>query len=55
MEEFYKKYVPAKYLPSDYGGELSSMEKLHNMTMEKMERRQSFFDEEERNRKVFRS
>ncbi|CAH0548869.1 unnamed protein product [Brassicogethes aeneus] len=51
MNEFYEKHLSSKYLPSDYGGELPSVDKLAEITLEKLKNRQAFFDEEERIRK----
>ena len=46
-EEFYKKFVPKTHLPSDYGGTLESVEKLHEKSREKLENLKDYFIYEE--------
>lgn len=33
-EKFYKEWIPKSCLPSDYGGDLDSIENLHNQQRE---------------------
>lgn len=47
LESFYKEHIPKSNLPSDYGGDLESIEVLHNrQRAELMEMREYFLMEE---------
>lgn len=47
LESFYEEHIPKSNLPSDYGGDLESIEELHNKQREEfMEMRKYFLMEE---------
>lgn len=48
MEKFYKESIPKSCLPSDYGGDLESIEVLHNKTREQLLKMREYFLIEER-------
>lgn len=47
MEKFYTECIPKKCLPSDFGGDLESVEELHQKHCKEFTRLQSFFLAEE--------
>jgi hypothetical protein len=47
-EEFYKNHVPKSHLPSDYGGDLPSIQELHESNHKFLQQFKSYFDAEER-------
>lgn len=51
MEEFYEKWVPKEYLPSDLGGDLPPTDVLHEETNKRLIELKTFFKEEEDQRK----
>lgn len=51
MEEFYEKHIPKSSLPSDYGGDLDSIQEHHQQNWRSLEGLQDFFDKEEQIRK----
>jgi hypothetical protein len=44
MEEFHREWIPASYLPEEYGGMLSSVEKLNQKTIEQFRELKPFFE-----------
>jgi hypothetical protein len=48
MEEFHREWIPASYLPEEYGGMLSSVEKLNQKTIEQFRELKPFFEAEEK-------
>uniref|UniRef100_A0A6P7G9K0 Uncharacterized protein LOC114335459 n=1 Tax=Diabrotica virgifera virgifera TaxID=50390 RepID=A0A6P7G9K0_DIAVI len=44
--------VPKKYLPKDYGGDLPSADELHNATVELFNKKEKFWEMEEKLRKI---
>lgn len=47
-DEFYKNHVPKSHLPSNYGGDLPSIQKLHEKNREILLQFKSYFNAEER-------
>jgi hypothetical protein len=47
-EKFYKESIPKSCLPSDYGGDLESIDKLHNRNRETLSKMREYFLMEER-------
>lgn len=45
-EKFYSECIPKRCLPSDYGGDLESVEVLHKKTCEKIMELDEYFDGE---------
>lgn len=52
-EEFYKKFVPKSHLPSDYGGDLDSVETLHKQQIKEFMAMRDYFllEEQQQNHK----
>lgn len=50
MEEFYAKYIPKKSLPSDYGGDLPSIDELKAQHSKELETLVPYFIAEEKQR-----
>lgn len=48
MEKFYKDCIPKSCLPSDFGGDLESVEVLHQKHCQEFKRLQPYFNWEER-------
>ena len=46
-EQFYKDYIPKSCLPSDFGGDLESVEVLHQKHCKEFQRLKPYFDWEE--------
>ena len=46
-EKFYKDYIPKSCLPSDFGGDLESVEVLHQKHCKEFQRLQPYFKWEE--------
>lgn len=46
-ENFYREHVPKSHMPSDYGGDLESVEILHEKSREKLMEFQRYFELEE--------
>lgn len=46
-EEFYRDHVPKSHLPSDYGGDLESVENLHQNHVQKLMSLKDYFKFEE--------
>lgn len=46
-EKFYRDCIPKSHLPSDFGGDLPSVEKLHNKQREIYSKMRDFFIYEE--------
>jgi hypothetical protein len=46
-EKFYNKYIPKSCLPSDFGGDLESVEELHKKHCEEFTRLRPYFIAEE--------
>lgn len=46
-EKFHEKYIPKSCLPSDYGGDLESIEELHNKQREELMEMRDYFIMEE--------
>ncbi|CAH1275671.1 unnamed protein product [Diabrotica balteata] len=44
--------IPKKYLPKDYGGDLPSADELHNATIELFNKKEKFWEMEEKIRKI---
>lgn len=42
-EKFYKNHIPKSCLPSDYGGDLESIEVLHNKHRESLSKMRDYF------------
>jgi hypothetical protein len=47
-EKFYRDFIPKSCLPSDYGGDLESIEILHNKNRENLHQMREYFLLEER-------
>lgn len=47
MNDFYEKWIPKKYLPEDYGGDLPSIRECHEMNVKKLLEMESYFEAEE--------
>jgi hypothetical protein len=47
-EKFYQEFIPKSCLPSDYGGDLESIEILHNKNRENLQQMREYFLIEER-------
>lgn len=55
-EAFYRDHVPKSHLPSDYGGDLESVEKLHEQHCKKiMDLKDYFYYEEQQSNFEFDS
>ncbi|XP_055375202.1 alpha-tocopherol transfer protein-like [Condylostylus longicornis] len=50
-EEFFKKWIPKTHMPSDYGGDMPSVEELHFDFCKEIVLKKEFFDAEEKQRK----
>jgi hypothetical protein len=48
FQKFYAEFIPKSCLPSDYGGDLESVEVLHNKNRENLMRSREYFLIEER-------
>lgn len=48
MEKFYENHIPKSSLPSDFGGDLESVEVLHKRHCDEFSRMRSFFLAEEK-------
>jgi len=48
MEKFYEKHIPKSHLPSDYGGDLESIEELHQKQIKLLNIQRQYFIVEER-------
>lgn len=48
FEQFYKEHIPKSNLPSDYGGDLESIEELHNKQREDFFKMRDYFLAEEK-------
>lgn len=46
-EEFYEKHIPRSCLPSDYGGDLESVEVLSKKNHQELKNMSDYFDVEE--------
>lgn len=42
-EKFYKEWIPKSCLPSDYGGDLESVEELHEMQRKSLMKMRDYF------------
>lgn len=49
-ETFYEKFIPKTHLPSDYGGDLESLEVLHNRQLEEFVEFEKYFQFEEQHK-----
>lgn len=47
-DDFHKNHIPKSHLPSDYQGDLPSLQELHNKDREFMMRLKDYFVEEEK-------
>jgi hypothetical protein len=47
-EEFYEKHIPRSCLPSDYGGDLGSIEDLSKKHYEELKHLNDYYDVEEK-------
>jgi hypothetical protein len=47
FEAFYRDHIPKSHLPSDYGGDLESVEKLHEKHCKKLKNLKDYFYYEE--------
>ena len=54
MENFHKNFVPASYLPEEYGGDLASFDEIMKETQKEISQMQPFFDAEEQLRKTYK-
>ncbi|XP_068901033.1 retinaldehyde-binding protein 1-like [Tenebrio molitor] len=54
MEEFHREWIPASCLPEEYGGMLSSVEKLNQKTIEQFRELKPFFEAEEKLRSEYK-
>lgn len=52
FEKFYENFVPKSCLPSDYGGDLDSVEELHKQHTEEFLTLENHFIEEEKQAKL---
>ena len=48
MEKFYENHIPKSSLPSDFGGDLESVEVLHKRHCDEFSRMRNFFLAEEK-------
>lgn len=46
MEKFYEDHIPKSCLPSDFGGDLQSVEELHQASIKEFSQNKKFFVEE---------
>jgi hypothetical protein len=46
-EEFYEKHIPKSCLPSDYGGDLESIEVLNQKNLEELKNLSDYYQVEE--------
>lgn len=46
-DDFYRDHIPKSHLPSDYGGELDTVEILHKKSCEKLMKLEGYFKYEE--------
>lgn len=53
MEEFYKNVIPRSGLPSDFGGELASVEELHEQFKNEYYDLREYFRAEEEQRGIY--
>lgn len=51
-EKFYENFVPKSHLPSDYGGDLESLEELHKKSCKKITGLKDYFLFEEQQAKL---
>jgi hypothetical protein len=54
MEEFHREWIPASCLPEEYGGMLSSVEKLNQKTIEQFRELKPFLEAEEKLRSQYK-
>jgi hypothetical protein len=54
MEEFHREWIPASCLPEEYGGMLSSVEKLNQKTIEQFRELIPFFEAEQKLRSQYK-
>lgn len=48
---FYAKWIPKRCLPEEYGGDLPSVEIIHQKNIRKLIEMESYFDAEESQRR----
>lgn len=53
MDEFYKNVIPRSGLPSDFGGDLSSVSELHEQFKDEYYNLRDYFRAEEEQRGIF--
>ncbi|XP_057658251.1 alpha-tocopherol transfer protein-like isoform X1 [Diorhabda carinulata] len=54
MQEFFEKYIPASSMPSDYGGDLPSIEKLSEDTRKYLQSMKTFLEAEEKQIQLYK-